>query len=217
MSKRLVQTMKWSWLPGLAVLLSAGNVIAQEAPAAEQGAAAADQEASAVEQGARTYGAMCGRCHNPRSPLERSDRDWVVIINHMRVRANLTGKASRNVLAFLQATNTDPSVPAGAGAEGTAGAEGPSLRHGPPSDDLEAIAQGRQLVTAKACVGCHVVGETGGSLGPSLNGVVEGRGADYVRKKLANPTFDNTASMMPNFGLTEEQIEAMLAYLATLE
>jgi mono/diheme cytochrome c family protein len=47
--------------------------------------------------------------------------------------------------------------------------------------------------------------------------VVEGRGADYVRKKLANPVFDNTASMMPSFGLTEEQIEAMLAYLATLE
>jgi mono/diheme cytochrome c family protein len=211
MHKRLVQTLKWSWLPGLAVMLSAGNAIAQEAPAAEQGAAAADQEASAVEQGARTYGAMCGRCHNPRSPLERSDRDWVVIINHMRVRANLTGKESRNVLAFLQATNTDPSVPAGAGAEG------PSLRHGPPSDDPEAIAQGRQMVTAKACVGCHVVGETGGSLGPSLNGVVEGRGADYVRKKLANPVFDNAASMMPNFGLTEEQIEAMLAYLATLE
>ncbi len=62
-----------------------------------------------------------------------------------------------------------------------------------------------------------MVGETVGSLGPSLNGVVEGRGADYVRKKLANPVFDNTASMMPDFGLTEEQIEAMLAYLATLE
>jgi mono/diheme cytochrome c family protein len=62
-----------------------------------------------------------------------------------------------------------------------------------------------------------VVGETGGILGPSLNGGVERRGADYVRQKLANPVFDNTASMMPNFGLTEEQIEAMLAYLATLE
>lgn len=217
MRERIVQIMKWSWLPGLAVMLSAGNAIAQEASAAEQGAAATAQEASAVEQGARVYGAMCGRCHNPRSPLERSDRDWVTIINHMRIRANLPGKESRWVLAFLQATNTDPSVPAGAGAEGTAGAEGPSLRQGPPSDDPEAIAQGLQLVTAKACVGCHVVGGTGGILGPSLNGVVEGRGADYVRQKLANPAFDNTASMMPNLGLTEEQIEAMLAYLATLE
>ena len=33
------------------------------------------QEANPVSEGARVYGNMCGRCHNPRSPLEQTDRN----------------------------------------------------------------------------------------------------------------------------------------------
>ncbi len=62
-----------------------------------------------VAEGAAMYGATCARCHYARSPLERSDRQWVVIMNHMRVRANLTGQQTRKVLAFLMATNGQPS------------------------------------------------------------------------------------------------------------
>ncbi|GBD31829.1 hypothetical protein HRbin33_00789 [bacterium HR33] len=46
--------------------------------------------------------------------------------------------------------------------------------------------------------------------------MVRHRGADFVRRKLADPTFNNATSMMPNFGLSAEEIEALLAYLATL-
>jgi mono/diheme cytochrome c family protein len=70
-----------------------------------------------VAEGAAVYGSMCGRCHNVRSPLERTDREWVVIIAHMRVRANLTGGQVRDVLAFLQATNGQPQVSAAHGEE----------------------------------------------------------------------------------------------------
>jgi cytochrome c1 len=42
------------------------------------------------------------------------------------------------------------------------------------------------------------------------------RGAQYLRQKLADPTFDKATSMMPNFGLTAEEIEAILAYMNTL-
>lgn len=62
-----------------------------------------------VAEGAAMYGATCGRCHYARSPLERTDRQWVVIMTHMRVRANLTGQQARKVLAFLMATNGQPS------------------------------------------------------------------------------------------------------------
>jgi mono/diheme cytochrome c family protein len=62
-----------------------------------------------VAEGAAMYGATCARCHYARSPLERSDRQWVVIMTHMRVRANLTGGQARKVLAFLMATNGQPS------------------------------------------------------------------------------------------------------------
>jgi mono/diheme cytochrome c family protein len=180
--------------------------------------AGAAQESAAVAEGARVYGTTCGRCHNPRSPLERSDRDWVTIINHMRVRANMTGDQVRNVLAFLQATNADPretTILPSAGPAPTPGAAEP-LAEAAVSTDPAVVARGELLVRQRACLGCHVVGNEGGQVGPSLNGVVRRRGADFVRKKLQNPTFDKQTSMMPNFGLTAEEIEAILAFLATL-
>lgn len=175
----------------------------------------AAQQQSDVAEGARVYGDMCGRCHAPRSPLERTDRDWVVIVNHMRARGNLTGAQVKRVLAFLQATNNSPSerIPL---AEAGAPRAAPIADDRPPSEAAADVSHGRELVTAKACVGCHVVAGTGGQIGPSLDGVVKRRGPGFVRHKLGDPTFNNTTSMMPNFGLSGGDIEAILAYLATL-
>lgn len=171
-----------------------------------------------VAAGAAVYGDMCGRCHNPRSPLERSDRDWVTIINHMRVRGNLTGEQVKDVLAFLQATNTSPAervpLPSAAAAPTR---EETSIAVGDVSTDPTVIARGKAMVEQKACVGCHTIGTTGGNVGPVLNGVMKRRGPDFVRKKLADPTFNNSTSMMPNFGLTMDEIEAIVAYLNTLD
>ena len=176
-------------------------------------AAAAAQQAntsSLVASGAKVYGQMCGNCHNARSPLERSDRQWVTIANHMRVRANLTGKEVRGVLAFLQATNGDPNVEALGGLPY-------AVEVGPVSNDPAVIANGKLLAEQKACVGCHVLGSAGGKVGPSLNGTIERKGVDFVRAKLQDPSVDNATSMMPNFQLTTEEIEAIVAYLATLQ
>lgn len=180
-------------------------------------AVAAAQQGSAVAEGAKVYGNTCGSCHNARSPLERTDRQWVTIVNHMRIRGNLTGGQTRAVLAFLQATNTDPRerapLPGQVGA--AAGTNGRGISDAIPTDQ-QTIALGATLVSEKACVGCHVVGGAGGNLGPSLNGSVNERGAKFVRQKLIDPTFNSSSSMMPNFGLTAEQIDALVAYLATL-
>lgn len=174
------------------------------------------QASDDVAAGARVYGATCGRCHNARSPIERTDREWVTIGNHMRVRANLTGTQSRNVLAFLQATNTDPRE--------ASPLLGPSPAEIPPPEftrpvatDSAMIATGRNLVQAKACLGCHVIGKAGGNIGPALNDVVARRGAPFVRQKLAEPTFNTATSTMPNLGLTPAEIEAITAYLASLQ
>lgn len=193
-------------LAALALLLP-GGLTAQSEPASSQ-----------VAKGAAVYGSTCGRCHNPRSPLERDDRDWVTIINHMRVRGNLTGGQVRSVLAFLQATNSDPSQPSPLGGAGEATARHLTLEatDTPISTDPQLIVTGQMLIAEKACLGCHVVGSGGGNVGPSMNGVTNRREPHFLRQKLADPTFDNATSMMPNFGLTAEEIEAMLAYLATL-
>lgn len=176
----------------------------------------AQDAATDVARGAEVYGAMCGRCHTARSPLEYTDRQWVTITNHMRVRANLTGQQMRAVLAFLQATNTDPGWPSPLESGATTGV--PTADYsGPVSADPDVIARGNQLASENACLGCHVIGGAGGNVGPSLNGVVRRLGAADVRHKLANPMFNNSTSMMPNFGLTREQIDAITAYLASLE
>ncbi len=174
------------------------------------GANAAAQDGDLVSEGARVYGTTCGSCHNARSPLERTDRQWTVIVNHMRARANLTGSETRAVLAFLQATNTDPRVLARAADD----VQALEASDAPP--DLGLAPTGEALVAQKACLGCHIIGPAGGQVGPSLNGVVDRKGARFVRQKLRDPMTDNATSMMPNFGLTDEQVEAITAYLATL-
>ena len=175
------------------------------------------QQSNAIAEGARVYGNTCGSCHNARSPLERTDRQWVTIINHMRVRGNLTGGQARAVLAFLQAANTDPrerSQFPGQAPTNTATAERDVSDA--VSTDRVVVSLGAALINEKACLGCHVVGNIGSAVGPSLNDVVARQGVRVIRQKLMDPTFNNRNSMMPNFGLSDQQIEALVAYLATL-
>ncbi|MFQ5536014.1 MAG: c-type cytochrome [Gemmatimonadota bacterium] len=194
----------------LAVAVGGGLFLFPADTAAQQGDVAA---------GAKAYGNTCGRCHNPRSPVERSDRDWVVIINHMRARAGLTGQQVRDILAFLQASNhVEESLVAAAG--GLARPASISAEAGVSAEistDPGDVAKGQTLTAAKGCVGCHVIGGGGGQIGPKLNGVVATKGAEFVARKLANPAFNNPGTLMPNLGLSPDEIRALIAYLATLK
>jgi hypothetical protein len=58
-----------------------------------------------LKAGALMWSQNCMRCHNLRNPRERSDRQWDVIVHHMRVRANLTAEEHRSILRFLQSAN----------------------------------------------------------------------------------------------------------------
>ncbi len=60
---------------------------------------------AARKDGARTWVENCIRCHNLREPHERSDREWELIVHHMRVRANLTAEEHRLILDFLKSAN----------------------------------------------------------------------------------------------------------------
>ena len=66
---------------------------------------AAAQERTALADGASLWANNCMRCHNARSPMERNDRDWTTITNHMRARANLTKTEARLITIFLQTMN----------------------------------------------------------------------------------------------------------------
>jgi mono/diheme cytochrome c family protein len=53
------------------------------------------------DNGAKVWADNCVRCHNLRPPSELSARAWKITMQHMRVRANLTGKEARDTLAFI--------------------------------------------------------------------------------------------------------------------
>ncbi len=170
------------------------------------------QDSTAIAEGSRVYGNTCGSCHNARSPLERTDRQWVTIVNHMRVRGNLTGRQARAVLAFLQASNGDPGATSGGAVQSDTAMTFSNL----VSSDPTLVERGGQLMALKACIGCHIAAGAGGNVGPALDDVVGNKGPSFVRAKLADPTFNNSTSMMPNFGLTPEEIDALVAYLGSL-
>ena len=56
--------------------------------------------------GSRVWAENCNRCHNVRDPRDLRDDQWITATFHMRIRAGLTGRETRDILTFLQASNT---------------------------------------------------------------------------------------------------------------
>lgn len=47
----------------------------------------------------------CLPCHNVRSPSAYSDADWDIVMQHMRVRANLGASDAETIAKFLKSAN----------------------------------------------------------------------------------------------------------------
>ncbi|MCH8316138.1 MAG: hypothetical protein IIA64_09210 [Planctomycetes bacterium] len=64
-----------------------------------------DEASLAITGGAKLWAQNCIRCHNIRNPASLSDRQWEIVLHHMRVRANLTAQEHELILEFLKAAN----------------------------------------------------------------------------------------------------------------
>ena len=80
----------------------------------------------------------------------------------------------------------------------------------------ELATQGKDLFSAKGCVGCHRNKDfpTGGTIGPSLDGVSTRLTDDALRTVLKEGRLDKG---MPNLGLTDKEVDALMSYLKTLK
>jgi nitric oxide reductase subunit C len=62
------------------------------------------------------------------------------------------------------------------------------------------------------CNACHQVYGLGGYIGPDLTNVYSLRGTAYIKAFLGNGT-----ASMPNFHLSEKEMNALVAYLKTID
>jgi len=87
--------------------------------------------------------------------------------------------------------------------------------------DPAKVTEGRQLFEKNKCLLCHKLEGKGGSLSVALDGVADRRDAEALGRILRDPETelkDSTAKVkMPRFPLTDQEIEALVAYLRTLK
>ena len=60
-----------------------------------------------IAKGAKVWVDVCMRCHNLRQPADLSTRAWKYSMNHMRIRAGLTGDEAQDILAFILQSKSD--------------------------------------------------------------------------------------------------------------
>jgi cytochrome c oxidase subunit 2 len=103
-------------------------------------------------------------------------------------------------------------------------------------------AEGQELFTSRTCIGCHAINGyvatpdsddppvaplEGARQGPNLThfnsrdafagGILDTQNDDDLRAWLANPQAEKPGAQMPNLNLTEQDIDALVAYLRTLD
>ena len=93
--------------------------------------------------------------------------------------------------------------------------------------DGSEAAKGLALFNGKGCAGCHTIeGVSQGKVGPNLThlqsrttfaGSMFALNQDNLRTWLKNPPGVKPGSVMPNLGLTGEEITQLIAYLETLQ
>jgi len=90
-----------------------------------------------------------------------------------------------------------------------------ALRAGVPVD-AATVGRGRELFDRHGCVGCHIVGDRGGFVGPDLNGSGDRLQPGWTVAWLLDPERWKPGTLQPDHGLTREEAEALTAYTLSI-
>ncbi len=71
---------------------------------------------------------------------------------------------------------------------------------------------GKKIWQENNCIACHQVYQLGGYLGPDLTNAYSQKGPAYIKAFLENGT-----EIMPDFGLSPDEITALIAYLQQID
>jgi len=181
------------------------TIVATAAALAGAPVQAADYPAPGdFQNGAKAWADNCNRCHNVRGPSDLRDDQWTTTLFHMRVRAGLTGQETRDILTFLQESNTRA-------APRRASLMKSSMTSGRSGAD----------VYGGTCIACH--GADGKGAVPGVPDMTRGGGplaqSEDVLVRHAMDGFRSPGSTMPmpakggNTGLSQAEIRAAVAHM----
>ena len=78
------------------------------------------------------------------------------------------------------------------------------------------VAEGRRVFQDQGCYGCHTVGPTGTPIGPDLSHIGAKHNRSYLIGWLRDPSSQKPTAHMPKLTLTDAEVQALAAYLASL-
>lgn len=157
--------------------------------------------------GANVWRDNCGRCHNIRDARELRDDQWYSTAFHMRIRGGLTGQETRDVIAFLTASNKP--------------ARKTIIADTKTTSSLSASTLSGEAIYNQTCIACH--GADGKGTLPGAPDFSNPQGSlsqsDDVLVKHVTEGFQSPGSPMAmpakggNTALTEADIRAVVRYL----
>lgn len=77
-------------------------------------------------------------------------------------------------------------------------------------------AQGRTLFETQNCLACHRLRGKGGNVAPDLWGVANRRDPEWIFRHFKSPQEVSPGTLMPRFGLSDDQFRDLTAHLMTL-
>lgn len=77
-----------------------------------------------------------------------------------------------------------------------------------------AVVRGKHIWETRNCIGCHTLLGEGAYFAPELGNVYKRRGPDFIKAWIASqPTGTPGRRQMPQFNLTEEQLNDLVEFL----
>lgn len=76
------------------------------------------------------------------------------------------------------------------------------------------VADGKRVWETRNCIGCHTLLGEGAYFAPELGNVYKRRGPDFIKAWIkAQPTHTPGRRQMPQFDLTEKQLDSLVEFL----
>jgi cytochrome c2 len=85
------------------------------------------------------------------------------------------------------------------------------------AQEADQIEAGKKVYSEMKCTMCHKIEGVGGKIGPDLSGVGSRKDAAWIKGFLKDPKSVIPGTKQPPFKGTDEQLEALVAYLLSLK